>query len=350
MLHVKCGKVDENISLSINYKKNSAIIQTDKAIYKPSDKVQFRVIIIDADTRPVEAENVQVFITDGEENRVKQYENVGFKKGVYQDELQLSDLPVMGNWKIHVKFQTGEETVKVFEVSEYVLPQFEVSIDTNRDIDYNHEKIHATIKANYTFGKVAKGTATVLAEVNSAFGSYKKLSRTIQVDGKASFDVDLFRDLNLKNPGVDRVIKLNVTFKEELSGKEAKASAEVQVHKAVYKLDLIKSNEKFKPGLPYHITAIIKKYNKNAPVSDKLNPVRFNLVFYYDVKRTFKEPYESELGHRRIRANEEYEAYEEVTDSKEFQVFPQNGMAKLDIDLDKKYTRFNVTVTIDFPW
>lgn len=338
----------------MNLKKHSAFVQTDKSVYKPSDNVQFRVLVLDGNTRPIDASNVQIFITDGADNRIKQYDKPRFNMGVFQNELLLSDLPVMGNWKIHVKVNDEAETIKTFEVSEYVLPQFEVLIDTKSDIHYKYGQIRATIKAQYTFGKVAKGTATVTADISNQYRGFdraygrpsatKKVSRTIEVNGKNFVEFDLEKDLGIKNNEYDRLIHIEAQFKEELSGKEVKASCDVRVHKTEHNLELVKSNDKFKPGLPYSITAIVRNHDKNTPVTDSFNPVKFHLVFYYDELRTFKESYETRIGSRRIKPYEEYEAYEEKTELKDIEVLPENGIAKLNLDLKKEYTRFDVKV------
>lgn len=356
-LDVKCGKFEKSRDLYTNVKKYSAFVQTDKSIYKPSDNIQFRILILNAETQPIKVSNIELFITDGADNRVKQYDNPKFNKGVFQSELQLSDLPVMGNWKIHVKFDNGEETVKIIEVAEYVLPKFEVSIETNHDIHFKFAKIYATIKAQYTFGKVAKGTATITAEVSTQYSGFnraysrqqssKKISRTLEVDGKSVIEFDLGNDLGIRSNDYDRLVKLEAQFKEELSGKEAKTTCDVRVHKTPHKIEIIKSHDTFKPGLPFHVKAIVRNHDKNTPVTDSFNAVKFHLVFYHDVQRTYKETYETYIGNRRIKPNEEYTAYEEQTVIKDFEILPENGIAKLDIveHLKKEYTKFDVKVS-----
>ena len=167
VLEVKSDNFTQFQKLHINRKQFSVFVQTDKSIYKPSDNVKFRILVLDAETRPLDTSNVEIYITDGADNRVKQFEKPQFNKGVYQNEMQLSDLPVMGTWKIHVKVNHAEGTEKNFEVAEYVLPKFEVTITANPDANYKDGKIRATVKATYTFGKIAKGNATVTAELES---------------------------------------------------------------------------------------------------------------------------------------------------------------------------------------
>lgn len=141
---------ERSVDLDLNTKKHSVFVQTDKSIYKPADKVQFRVLVLDSNTKPFGASDVKVHITDGGQNRIKQYADVRLVKGVYQNELQLSDSPVMGNWMIHVKVNDGEEVTKSFEVAEYVLPKYEVIVDSDPHVTFKDGKIRATVRAKYT--------------------------------------------------------------------------------------------------------------------------------------------------------------------------------------------------------
>lgn len=90
-------------TINLNEKRFSAFIQTDKAIYKPSDKIQFRVIVVDPDMNPLKLNgDLHVHILDGKSNRLKQWSNESVTNGVYSNDLQLSDHPVLGDWTIVV--------------------------------------------------------------------------------------------------------------------------------------------------------------------------------------------------------------------------------------------------------
>lgn len=357
VLEVKNGsgeRFEEIRALNMNVKKLSVFIQTDKSMYKPGDNIQFRVLALDAHTKPLVDAKVEIFITDGADNRIKQFENPKFIKGVFQSELQLSDLPIMGTWKIHVKVNDGEENVKEFDVAEYVLPKFEVTIDSNPDITFKDGKVSATVKAHYTFGKIAKGNATVTAEVEDryhrrGFGwhrqsieSAEKVSKTVEVDGKKFVEFDLEKDLQIADRSYERTIKLTASFKEELSGKEATAETKVKIHITPHKIEMKKSSEKFKPSMPFNVTAIVLYHDKNAPVTDADNPVKFSVTYYWDVLRKYKQPGGTIVAGKKMKPNEEYEVWEQQYETKVYEVFPKNGIAKLDIDLAKNITHFDV--------
>jgi CD109 antigen len=272
-----------SVGLDMNSKKFSVLVQTDKSIYKPGDKVQFRVLVLDSSTRPFPASFVQVYITDGGKNRIKQYDNVKLLKGVYQDDLQLSDLPVMGLWNIHVKVDNGEEVTKSFDVAEYVLPKYEVIVDANPHVTFKDGKIHATVRAKYTYGKPVKGQATVSAYPVLWLGSVQPfvqdtiVRKVIQVDGKGSTEFDIREELKIEGD-YERYVNIEAIFEEELTGRRQNGSTQITIHKFKYNLELIKEAEEYKPGLPFNMY-IRAKYFDGSPVQDKTNPVSVMISF-----------------------------------------------------------------------
>ena len=52
-IKVKGRSFEQTARLNLNTKMYSVLVQTDKAVYKPGDKVQFRVLILDSETKPL---------------------------------------------------------------------------------------------------------------------------------------------------------------------------------------------------------------------------------------------------------------------------------------------------------
>jgi CD109 antigen len=345
--------------LDMNMKKQTVLVQTDKAMYKPADKVQFRVIVLNADMLPIDVSNVQIFISDGAQNRVKQFDDVKLTKGVFQGELQLSDLPVLGNWEIKVKLGIGKKTTKQFEVAEYTLPKFEVKIDANPDANFKDGKIRATVRANYSFGKIAKGNATVTAEVEISYRPWRlwgcrnersvkvKVIKTIEVDGKKSVEFDMDKELKIRDKTSEYSVKLTATFIEELTRREQNATAEVQIHVTPHKIELKKSSDRIKPGLPYSVTAIVQHHDKNAPVTDKSNPVKFTVKYYYDKMMPCKDQQVEPLLNPGVRpvtgqSRKPVECLQKQSYEETKELFSVNGIAKLDVDLPLNIIQIDV--------
>ena len=317
---------ERKVNLNLNLKKFSVFVQTDKSIYKPSEKILFRVLLLDIDTKPFESSNVQIYITDGAQNRVKQFVDPKFKKGVFEGELELSDSPVMGNWTIFVKVDNHEER-KEFEVAEYILPKFEVIVDSNPHVVFSDGKIRATVSGKYTFGKLAKGKATVTAKVVDKYkrshtqNEIGNVEKIVDVDGKKDVEFDIREELWIFDIETDKTILIEAKFIEELSGKEHKGSTNVTIHKTAHKIEIAESNEKFKPGLPYSIIAYVKTHD-GAPVkSDTKNPVCVLISTYQQVK--FQNP-----------AMPNCSKFADQVLKKDFRrIFLENGAAEISIDV-----------------
>ena len=360
-------------SLHMNTKKYSTFIQTDKSIYKPGDNVKFRVFVLDAETKPFKFEDIEIYITDGGRNRVKQFENPkgNFIKGVYQNELQLSDSPVMGKWHIHVKLNNGSSKAKEFEVKEYILPKFELTIDAEPGANYKDGIIRATVKAKYTFGKFAKGTAKVTALVDRryfAFGSRRmvdesvQLTKLVEVDGKKFVEFDILHELKMNKSRYDSRVTLKATFVEEITQKEVNVTKVVHVHPSPYKLEVLSDENTIKPGLPIKVTAKLTSHDKDMPVTDAHNPVKFGIKYKYDILRTcirreypddfdpwFKARNKNSTVTQRTLTEDdivktEYECREVRSVDEAKEVFPKNGFAEIFVEISGNYTEIEVEV------
>ncbi|XP_049951328.1 CD109 antigen-like isoform X5 [Schistocerca serialis cubense] len=276
------GLVFEN-STNVDYihKSYSVFIQTDKAIYKPGHKVMFRAIVLNSHLKPSVTGALDIYITDGRGNRVKQWRRALTTKGVFSGELQLSESPVLGDWNIVVNV-LDQTFSKTFQVAEYVLPKFEVTIDVPPYVTFKNSKVAAVVHAKYTYGKPVKGEATVTMYPNY-FSSILQpafqnpVRKVVTIDGKAVVEFDPAKELNL-NDEYARNVQFEVAVEEALTGRRQNNSAQVTVHKYMYKMNLIKTSECFKPGLKY--TGYVQLvYQDGKPVRDEKNPVKVSYRF-----------------------------------------------------------------------
>ncbi|XP_062547422.1 thioester-containing protein 1 allele R1-like isoform X2 [Armigeres subalbatus] len=273
------GYVFKNVtSLTFQSKSFSVFIQTDKAVYKPGDTVRFRVLVLDANTKPLQKINtIKVHITDGKNNRIKQWKDANLVKGVFESELQLSSAPVLGNWKINVE-TLGTKKDQVFEVDEYVLPKYEVTVESPGITTLKDGKVKAIVRAKYTYGKPVKGEATVSAYPEFRFHYVQPFERdvitrkTVPIDGKGSVEFNIQDELKLQGD-YTRNIVIEAVVEEELTGRKQNSSTKVKIYDRAYNMELIKSSEKFKPGLPY--TAWLKAtYQDGTPLLDETNSIK----------------------------------------------------------------------------
>lgn len=118
----------------------------------------------------------------------------------------------------------GEEKQYKFEVAEYVLPKYDVSIDTPKHQYYQQGKIRATIRTKYTYGKPVKGELTV-SVYPKTYGSFQPFAlnliarKAMQIAGKAYVEFDILEELHFKED-YEQAVVMEAIVEEELTGKD----------------------------------------------------------------------------------------------------------------------------------
>ncbi|XP_055840284.1 CD109 antigen isoform X8 [Episyrphus balteatus] len=254
----------------------SIYVQTDKATYKPGDKVQYRVLVLDKNTRPAKIDGpVKISINDGARNLIKQLNDVELTKGVYSGELQLSEFPVLGSWNIEVSADGTTET-KNFEVDKYVLPKFEVMVEAPKDVAIADGKFSVTVRSKYTFGKPVKGSAVV--SVKPSYYSYgdnneqPTAEKTVKIDGKGRVEFDISKDLKLDKERYTPPLTILAIVEEELTGLKQNSTGTVNLHREKYQIEGIDTPYTYYPGKPVTIKLVVKNLD-GSPVQDTKNPV-----------------------------------------------------------------------------
>ncbi|XP_014247621.1 CD109 antigen-like isoform X2 [Cimex lectularius] len=269
-------------TLRFSEKSISVLIQTDKAMYKPGDKVMFRALFLNRYMKPIR-EDVNLYLNDGDGNRVKQWNNITLPRGLFSSEFELSSAPVLGDWRL-VATVNGQKFSKSFEVAEYVLPKFEVSIDLPDYVTFKDSKVAATIRAKYTYGKPVKGEATI-AVYSDTFSDIIQpifnppVRKTVPIDGKALAEFDVVKELNLPDD-FEREIKFDVIIKEDLTGRKQNKSAQMTIRKNKYKFEMFDTSTVFKPGLE-HKVFIKLVHHDETPVIDNTNPIKIKSSYSY---------------------------------------------------------------------
>lgn len=256
--------------LQVNNKRLSILVQTDKAMYKPGDLMRFRILVLDPNTKPLPVDaagSLQVHISDGRMNRIRQWSNATMQRGVFSGELQLSDYPVLGKWTLeaNVLGATKKHTV---EVAEYVLPKFEVLIETEKNVLYKDGTIRANIRAKYTYGKPVRGEATVTVQPK-IHGAYQPLigdlvsRKFTKILLKGSVEFDVRTDLKLTTE-YERELQMDVLFEEELTGRKQSAQTVITIRRSPFKIrrigDTMMATE-YRRGEPFQLEVQVTRHD-----------------------------------------------------------------------------------------
>uniref|UniRef100_A0A669QE22 Uncharacterized protein n=1 Tax=Phasianus colchicus TaxID=9054 RepID=A0A669QE22_PHACC len=108
----------ERRSVAIENVHNTLFIQTDKPIYKPGQKVMFRVVTLDSQFRPVQEtvskSDSQDFL---KQNQIFQWLDVSSMHGIIQLSFPLIEEPILGSYHIIVEKKSGDKEHEYFTLS-----------------------------------------------------------------------------------------------------------------------------------------------------------------------------------------------------------------------------------------
>ncbi|XP_037336673.2 alpha-2-macroglobulin-like [Pungitius pungitius] len=135
-------------------------VQTDKPIYLPGQTVHFRVITLDTKLRPANGLYDIIEIQDANNNRIGQWLNETSNSKILQRSYALSSEAREGNYQVIVTIGL-DEIHHSFKVEKYVLPKFDVKINSSAEVSIVQEEIKVEVCATYTFGQPVPGSVEV---------------------------------------------------------------------------------------------------------------------------------------------------------------------------------------------
>jgi uncharacterized protein YfaS (alpha-2-macroglobulin family) len=165
------GPWDFGLQAGYELRKYNVYIYTDRPIYRPAQKVDFRgAIRAEEDvhyTLPSGLRQVHVVVMAPGGEQVYEQDLALSEYGTFHDELALADGAPLGNYNIRVSFQ-GRSFGSSFQVAAYRPPEFEVAVTPAEGPEVvRGQKTQATVEVKYFFGgPVADAPVTwnVLAE------------------------------------------------------------------------------------------------------------------------------------------------------------------------------------------
>ncbi|XP_004696598.1 CD109 antigen [Echinops telfairi] len=286
-LHVT-GRAEDEILfsnrtlLSFETKRMSVFIQTDKPLYKPKQEVKFRVVTLFSDFKPYQT-SLNIVIKDPRSNLIQQWLSEENNLGVVSKTFQLSSHPIFGDWSIQV--QVNDQTYyQAFQVSEYVLPQFEVTLQTPLYCSLNSKSLNGTIVAKYTYGKPVKGDVTLTFLPLSFWGVKKNITKHFKIKGSANFsfnDEEMKKVMDFSDGHYDHMelsspgpVEISATVTDSLTGISRNASSNVFFKQNDYIIDFLDYANVLKPSLNFTATVkIIRSDGHQLTLEERRNNV-----------------------------------------------------------------------------
>eukprot|EP00794_Sanderia_malayensis_P010198 gene10198-11246_t len=279
--------------ITIEKKDHELFIQTDKPVYKPGEKVQFRVVAVSPNLKPAIGKVSEIAVENPSGSRIVQWKDEVLDEGFISLDLTLSKKPVLGTWKITAKYQ-GVSTSQQIKVDRYVLPKFEVKFEGPSFVHYKNTKFSSRICARYTYGKkvVGKLTATycyaykrIYSYVASALwitlcdkGTVHELRTNntplhdIETNGwiDGCTDVDVaFNMGKTKIYSWNHLIKMHASVTESATGVTLNGTRNATLVYRELKMNFVETTQ-FKPGFKFTTKLLIKDHDGMPALNKKV--------------------------------------------------------------------------------
>jgi len=319
-------------------RRSFSIVQTDKPIYKPDERVKIRILLINENLRPIVNDEFKIQIKnphnlvveevryprppDSESQPSSSPQQGSMKeKAMFVDHLfDFPPEPMLGTWSVHLLHDdpVANDTTS-FEVREYVLPPFEISFELPRYVLPHTNLIAGTISAKYHYGEPVQGKVLIkfgFKESPMSRPRYIARSGIKTIDpktGQVDFKIkaEKFRDIEWFPTIAGSRLVIEATVTEISTGhRETAQDTSCTFITNPYRFSFEDSITDFKPGLVQQLSVQLVDSLTHLP-----GPAGERIVaFYYDRNGTLLSESGLQDGPKQLARLERYET-EAVTDS-----------------------------------
>ncbi|XP_051748872.1 complement C3 isoform X2 [Ctenopharyngodon idella] len=250
----------------VSFQTGYIFVQTDKPIYTPGSTVNYRVFSLTPDQHPFDGVSVSVDIMNPQGITLDRDKFLP-RGGIRTENFPLPEIASPGVWKLIAKYTNTPQKnfTTEFEVMEYVLPSFEVTLYPKKPFFYvNEHSLTVDISAKYLFGNKVRGSAFVVFGV---IDNEKKISIAASLQRVQIFDGE--GQAELTRP----MIKENFPDILQLVGKSLYISASVltetgsemvEAHRrgipivtSPYTIHFKRTPQFFKPGMSFDVSVYV---------------------------------------------------------------------------------------------
>ncbi|XP_071802059.1 complement C3-like isoform X1 [Asterias amurensis] len=261
----------------LSMKSGFVFIQTDKPLYTPSQTVDIRIVVLNQKMFP-DLNMVRVEIMSP--NKIVVHQKM--KKataGFAVVQFHFPPVPVFGKWTVTVfyghlfKAKTSVE----FEVKEYVLPKFQVAVQTSKEyVLPETEFLRTTVTATYVFGERVFGKFLLKYGVFTDDDNLLILQETENTLGNGGIGYADFRVSDIPADQMETLMGKSLiiqAFVTDVANGETINTNHTRVvfTRTPYRFNWDNTRRYFKKGLPFPVKAIVQYVNglpaSNVPVT-----------------------------------------------------------------------------------
>nr|XP_037273823.1 LOW QUALITY PROTEIN: alpha-2-macroglobulin-like [Rhipicephalus microplus] len=275
--------------VQLEYVNNiNVIVQTDKPMYRQGSTVNYRILLVDNELLPVTDQLANITITNPYGQLLFQQQFVNFSDGLLQNSYKLLDITDEGIWTIAVSAGTNSGSTS-FEVRDYVLPKFSVTITPDGNDVVTNPTVLYTVCAKYTYGESVKGTVQIYTSPFNYYYPVRQkpvILRVAEINGCYDyvFNVSLLNTVNYTYPTYPSI---NVTAKVIEAGTGVSLSATELHSRGTTRLRL----------------NFGQKYSPNGQYTSTENTFKLNLLNKGQVSKPTRHPSKAVLFFQAIAVN-----------------------------------------------
>jgi CD109 antigen len=159
-------------------------LETDKPIYKPGQTIMMRLVALDSELKPVQAE-ATLEVQDAKGVKIFKQVLATDEYGTVTAELPLSTEPNLGTWKLTATAGNASTQLDV-RVEKYVLPKYEVKAELPKEWFLVDESITGHVTSHYSYGLPVEGELQITA--SRYVGVWEEYaSFTAPIEGEGDF-------------------------------------------------------------------------------------------------------------------------------------------------------------------
>ncbi|XP_074836479.1 complement C3-like [Carettochelys insculpta] len=252
----------------VSFHSGYIFIQTDKTIYTPGSSVNCRLFVVGHRLEPVlKPVAVELQTPEGIIVRRESISSSG-KKGILPLTYHLPEIIPLGTWKIVARYEDSPQKSfsTQFEVKEYVLPSFEVTLVPSEKFFYidGNENLTIHIHARFLYGKELKGTAYILfgVKIGNEKKSIPQSLKRIEIsngNGEAELTREMLqaRFTNLTELIGHSIYAITTVLTESGSDMVEAELTGINIVTSPYQIHFTKTPKYFKPGMPFELMAYV---------------------------------------------------------------------------------------------
>ncbi|CAM9350268.1 unnamed protein product [Lampetra fluviatilis] len=254
----------------LSFRSGHVVVQTDKPIYTPDEKVKYRMFPMNQKMSPIpgsQSVTVDIVNADGVivERQIKTIKSTdeGIVDGT---SFTIPAISKHGTWKIFARM-SGAPNINSsaeFDVREYILPTFEVKINPKQRVFHiNDEEFVVDITANYFNQELVSGTAYVRYFLEN--GDVPKLVDSSSTTLVAGEGISILKKEKLLKlfPNTKGLLAFSLTIKATVLSSQAAETEEaelvgIKIVESRYQITATKTSRYFKAELPYFIQVEVR--------------------------------------------------------------------------------------------